>query len=140
MKFLGVGVLNTALDFIVLNILVSFFGTGAHGELFVFFKSISFLAAVSNSYFLNKVWVFNHTGKKSVKEPALFFVISTMGFLINVVISFVAFNFFVRYVSPFIAANIGALVGTLVVFAWNFVGYRFFVFKKPKSSYQNKYA
>ena len=132
--------LNTALDFLVLNILVFFFGTGVHGELFIFFKSISFLAAVTNSYFMNKVWVFNHQEKTSVKEPVLFFVISSMGFLINVGISFVTFSVFVHYVSSFLAANAGALIGTLVVFVWNFIGYRFFVFKKSYKPYQKTYA
>ncbi|MHB0865635.1 MAG: GtrA family protein [Minisyncoccota bacterium] len=136
LKFLGVGVLNTAFDFAVLNVLVFFFGTGSHGELFLFFKSISFLAAVTNSYFMNKWWVFNHREKAGVKEPVIFFVVSSMGFLINVFISFAVFSVFVRHFSPFIAANAGALIGTFVVFAWNFIGYRFFVFKKSYKPYK----
>lgn len=129
-KFFCVGVLNTALDFVVLNILVFFFGTGVHGSLFAVFKSVSFLAAVTSSYFLNRVWVFKCTAPTSMKEPVLFFAISCVGFLINVLVSFVAFSLFVRHVSPFLAANAGALMGTFVVLTWNFIGYRFFVFKQ----------
>ena len=129
-KFFCVGVLNTALDFSVLNICIFFFGTGAHGELFVIFKSISFLAAVANSYILNKWWVFEHEVPASAKEPLFFFIISAIGFWINVSISYEVFSLFAQKISPQLAANAGALVGTLVVLAWNFVGYRFLVFKK----------
>ncbi len=129
-KFFCVGVLNTALDFVVLNICIFFFGTGVHGELFILFKSISFLVAVANSYVLNKWWVFEHEAPMSVKEPLLFFIVSTVGFWINVSISYEVFSLFVQTVSPQFAANIGALIGTIVVLAWNFVGYRFLVFKK----------
>lgn len=127
-KFFCVGVLNTALDFLVLNVCIFFFGTGAHGGLFVVFKSISFLVAVANSYLLNKYWVFEQGSAISVKEPLLFFIISCVGFWINVSIAFAMFTIFVQVVSPQFAANIGALMGTFVVFAWNFIGYRFFVF------------
>lgn len=129
-KFFCVGLLNTAIDFTVLNICVFFFGTGENGELFVFFKSISFLAAVTNSYFLNKWFVFEHDAPMSAKEPLLFLIISCVGFWINVSISFAMFTLFVQDVSPHFAANIAALMGTVVVFAWNFIGYRFFVFKQ----------
>ncbi len=129
-KFFSVGVLNTIIDFFVLNICIFLFGTGAHGGLFVLFKSISFIAAVANSYVLNKWWVFEHDTKIGLKEPVLFFIISAVGFWINVSLSFTIFTLFVQKVSPQLAANVGALVGTCVVFAWNFIGYRFFVFKK----------
>jgi putative flippase GtrA len=130
LKFLSVGVLNTALDFAVLNVCVYFFGTGTHGELFVFFKTLSFLAAVTNSYFLNKWWVFEHDKAIGVKEPVLFFAVSTVGLLINVSVSFMIFTLFVNHITEHFAANVGALMGSCVVFAWNFVGYRFFVFKQ----------
>lgn len=130
LKFISVGMLNTVIDFAVLNICVFLFGTGEHGGLFVVFKSISFLAAVANSYVLNKWWVFEHDTRMGVKEPILFLIISAIGFWINVSISFSVFTLFVQDTSAQLAANIGALIGTCVVFAWNFIGYRFFVFKK----------
>jgi putative flippase GtrA len=114
----------------VLNIFVYFFGTGVSGELFVFFKSVSFLVAVTNSYLLNKWWVFEHDTAISVREPLLFLIVSCAGLVINVSVSFAVFTLFAREVSAHIAANIGALVGAAVVFAWNFAGYRFFVFKR----------
>jgi putative flippase GtrA len=136
-KFACVGGINTAIDLVVLNLLVASFGTGAHGDLFVPFKAVSFLAAVINSYLLNKYWVFG--GGRSLaldgpvrnkKEPILFFIVSSFGLLINVSISYVVFALGTQAFSASVAANIGALAAVAVVFAWNFVGYRFVVFKK----------
>lgn len=131
-KFVCVGVLNTALDFVVFNLLLMTLGTGSHGELFVLCKTLSFFAAVANSYVLNKFWVFESPLSRGAREPTLFFIVSTLGFLVNVSVSFVAFSAVVGLVSTQIAANLGALAGTSAVFAWNFIGYRTFVFRKHK--------
>lgn len=130
-KFFCVGVFNTTLDFLVLNLCIVLFGTNTIQSLFVIFKSFSFFVAVSSSYILNKWWVFQHGGKGGLKEPALFFVISAVGFFINVSISFLVFKLSANQLSLHLAANIGALAGTCVVLVWNFIGYRFIVFKKP---------
>lgn len=119
---------NTALDFIVLNALVYAFGTGTSGELFVFFKSASFFVAVTNSYLLNKWWVFEHDAARGAREPLIFLLVSSAGLVLNVSVSFAVFTLFAQIVSPQFAANIGALAGSAVVFLWNFIGYRFFVF------------
>lgn len=129
-KFFSVGLLNTAVDFAVLNVCVYLFGTGAHGELFVFFKAFSFLVAVTNSYFFNKYWVFEHNTKIEVKETSLFFIVSCVGLLLNVSISLLIFTLFADQTHEQIAANAGALMGTAIVFGWNFLGYRFFVFTR----------
>ena len=130
-KFVVVGVLNTLIDLIVLNCLIIFFGVGIHGEMYILFKSISFLAAVINSYILNKYWVFEHTESANVKETSLFFVVSIIGFVLNVGVSFGAF-IIIKDIGIFLilAPTISALCGTSVVLLWNFIGYKFIVFKK----------
>ncbi|MBI2030012.1 GtrA family protein [Candidatus Kaiserbacteria bacterium] len=136
-KFACVGALNTTIDLAVLNVLVFSFGTGAHGDLFAPFKAVSFLAAVTNSYLLNKYWVFGE-GRSIVpagpardkKEPILFLIVSSFGLLINVSISYLVFALGTQVFSASVAANVGALVAVGAVFAWNFFGYRSFVFKK----------
>lgn len=130
-KFACVGALNTAIDLAVLNLLIAFFGTGAHGDLFAPFKAVSFLAAVTNSYLLNRYWVFEYAGPvRDKKEPALFFIVSLFGLLINVSISYAVFALSTQVFSASVAANVGALAAVVAVFAWNFFGYRSFVFKK----------
>jgi len=127
-KFAVVGVLNTVLDFAVLNLLISWSGISTGGPASIY-KGISFTVAVINSYFWNKYWTFNFKGKVS-REFLQFFLISLIGFGINVG----AFSFVVNVVGNGGAlwANIGALAGTIAAFVWNFLGYKFIVFK-PKA-------
>jgi putative flippase GtrA len=132
-KFGVIGVLNTAVDFLVLNGLIAVFGTDKNGVLFVCFKAISFLVALLNSYFFNKFYVFAGAGKKStLHEGAAFFAVSAVGFVLNVAIATASFAMFSGplALSTHVAATLGALAGTLVVLGWNFAGYKYFVFKK----------
>jgi putative flippase GtrA len=133
-KFVAVGVLNTAIDFIVLNILM--FATDIKtGIGYSVFKGISFIVAVINSYVLNRIWTFKSNEKKAGREFAQFFAVSAVGFAINVgvaslVVNVISPHFPVSGISQTIWANIGALAATFCAMVWNFVGYKFFVFKK----------
>jgi putative flippase GtrA len=131
-KFILVGGLNTLVDLGVLNVLILVTDV-AVGPFYVVFKSISFVAAVSNSYIWNKYWTFQSKNNDS-KEVVQFFVVSLIGFLINVgfasaIVSWVS----IVGVSPKLMANLGALTGTFAGLAWNFIGYKFIVFKKSSS-------
>jgi putative flippase GtrA len=132
LRFIVVGVFNTAIDLAVLNALVLLFGLGVHGELYFFFKAISFIAAVSNSYFWNKYWVFEKKTSVGAKESSLFLTVSGAGFLLNVMVSSLVFALIqsTHLVSLHLAANIGALAGTIAVLSWNFLGYKYVVFKR----------
>jgi len=129
-KFIIVGGLNTFLDFAVLNFLISLSGIAA-GAGFSLFKGISFLVAVTNSYFWNKYWTFESTTKKEL-EFVQFVVVSAVGLFINVgVASFIVNNIGPpSAVSPALWANIGALVAVAASLIWNFLGYKFIVFRR----------
>lgn len=128
-KFVVVGVLNTLVDLGVLNLLIFVTGT-ALGISYVVFKSISFVAAVSNSYVWNKFWTFK-SGHKDTKEIVQFFAVSVIGFFINVGIASAIVYFVPRDgFSNQLMANVGALTGTVAGLIWNFLGYKFVVFKK----------
>lgn len=129
-KFGVVGVLNTLVDFGVLNIFIAVFSISA-GMWYSVFKAASFIVAAINSYVWNKFWTFESKEKANTKEATSFFIVSAIGFLINVISASVVVNVITPFggASSLIWANIGALVGTLLGLAWNFVGYKFFVFK-----------
>ena len=126
-KFVLIGGFNTLIDLGVLNILI--FTTGITSGLgFPLIKGTSFLVAISNSYFWNKRWTFH-----SQKDVFLqFFTVSAVGFVLNVGVA----SFVVNVITPQFElskelwANIGGITGTLVVMTWNFLGYKFIVFKK----------
>lgn len=56
-RFAGIGFLNTAMDFAVLNLLASFFGAYVGWKIGLI-NLLSFTAAVLHSYIWNKSWVF----------------------------------------------------------------------------------
>jgi putative flippase GtrA len=130
-KFILVGALNTFVDLGILNILILISGISS-GLFFSVFKGISFIVAVINSYFWNKYWTFKK--KESVapgKEFGQFLAVSVIGFGINVGIASLVVNLIGPQfgLSEKIWANIGAIAATLSGMTWNFLGYKFIVFK-----------
>jgi putative flippase GtrA len=132
-KFLLTGILNTFIDLGVLNSLVFIFDSGINTLLYLAFKTISFLIAVINSYYLNKNWTFNSkTGNQS--DFIYFLIVSATGLLINVIVATLVFNLLteINLTHILFSINISAIIGTVVVLVWNFIGYKFFVFKIKK--------
>ncbi len=142
-KFVLVGALNTLFDWGILNLLI-FLTAVASGGFYSVFKGISFLVAVINSYFWNKFWTFKKSPAMSDastfsagqpkavgKEFLQFFVVSCIGFALNVGLATLIVNVLGPQwgVSAKLWANVGALGGTLVGLVWNFLGYKLIVFK-----------
>ncbi|MDP1538556.1 MAG: GtrA family protein [bacterium] len=142
-KFVLVGALNTFIDLGILNILIWISGI-ASGAWYSVFKGISFLIAVTNSYFWNKHWTFAHRasegseGKKENKvlfapgEFSKFLVVTAIGlFIIVGIASFVENKIGPQFeISKTMWATIGAFTATLFAWIWNFTGAKFIVFKK----------
>ena len=129
-KFSLVGVLNTAIDFGILNLLI--FATGITQGLGIFFiAGISFSCATINSYFWNRDFTFGSSRKAAQSFP-IFAVVTLIGLLINsslvYLLSTYVFSQFVT--SATLAPNLAKVVATFVSLVWNFAGYRLIVFKK----------
>jgi len=132
-KFVLVGGVNFLLDIGILNLLI--FLTGfASGWFYSIFKGVSFITAVINSYLLNKFWTFSDQAqnKRVTKEFLSFIVVSLIGLFVNNIVA----SFLVNFVGPQAGisenlwASIGAIVASFVGMFWNFIGYKFIVFKK----------
>ena len=130
-KFALVGALNTVLDLGILNFLILVSGI-ASGVFYSVFKGISFTVAVVNSYFWNKFWTFKKKEGNAEKEFLQFLIVSVIGFGINVgVASFVVNLVGPQFgLSPKIWANVGAITATFCAMTWNFLGYKFIVFRR----------
>lgn len=130
-KFITIGVANTAIDFGLLNLFI--FLTGIErGHLYSIFKSISFMVGIMNSYLWNRFWAFESTENKWVGKQFFQFVsISAVGFGINVATASLVVNFIgpIGGISPRLWANVGAFVAIVISVFWNFIGYKFIVFK-----------
>src|SRR5690348_7077115 len=55
-RFAVVGAINTAVDLLVLNVLILITHTGQRGASFALFKTVAFVCAVVNSYVMNRSW------------------------------------------------------------------------------------
>ncbi len=130
-KFSAIGAFNTFLDWGILNALI-YFTHIASGLGYASFKGFSFLIAVITSYFWNKYWAFESHEKANIKEFNNFILTSLVGALINISTAYMVVRFLtpLHLTSPERLANLGAATATLVSMVWNFVGYKFFVFKK----------
>lgn len=143
-KFGVTGVLNVLVDLGVLSLITFAFRNYFHIDskdvvflslpFFTFYsiyKSISFIIANINSYFWNKYWTFNKAGSAST-EFIQFFTVSIVGFIVNVLAASLVFRIFASSIglSADQAGLIGAAAGSIAGLAWNFIGYKFIVFKK----------
>lgn len=131
-KFGAVGAANFAVDIGILNLLIFLSGT-AVGVAYIIFKVISFTFAVTNSYIWNKIWTFKKVDSKDTgKEFAQFIMISVIGLVLNAAVA----GFLVIVIGPMGGikvktwASVSAAVASLCVMAWNFIGYKFWVFKR----------
>lgn len=127
-KFGLVGVLNTAIDFGILNYLSGYFQI-TEGLQVIPIKAASFLVALVNSYWWNKNWVFE--GKKRA-NPVTFAIVSVIGISLNVSIVYILTTLISppSTFSPQIWLNLANVAATFLSLTWNFLGYRLIVFKK----------
>jgi len=131
-KFVEVGVLNTLVDLGVLSLLMSVTGI-AGGIWYPIFKGTSFLTATTNSYFWNKIWTFQREGfEEAGKEFSEFLVVSGIGFGINVGSASIVVNLIGPQfgISGDVWGIIGGIVAAVCGMTWNFLGYKFLVFKE----------
>ena len=138
-KFVLVGIMNTLVDLIVLNLEMALTGIVAGGG-YSIQKAISFLFAVTFSYVVNKHWTFQDKSKEGEgKKMSQFLGVSLIGMLINVTVATIVVTYLqtpinnilnLSFLTPQIWGTIGALGGTAVGLIWNFIGYKFWVFKK----------
>jgi putative flippase GtrA len=143
-KFAVIGVGNVLVDLGVLSLITMLYSSYLKIEskdamigiitFYSLFKSVSFIVANINSYFWNKHWTFDQGEKKQTKSEFIqFFAVSVVGFLINVFVASVVFNMILGSLVGMTGGQlglIGAMAGSIAGLAWNFIGYKLWVFKK----------
>lgn len=132
-KFGAVGSLNSFVDLGIFNLLTLAFGLPAQGSvLYSGFKAISFLSGTTNSYFWNRKWTFEANNNANAGEAVKFYSIAIMSGLFNVGVATLVNNGRPDGMDPGVWGNIVApICGILSSFIFNFLGYKFIVFKKP---------
>jgi putative flippase GtrA len=130
-KFGTVGLINTGLDYLVLNLLL------AIGPLKA--KVVATVVATTASYLMNRKWTFGDRGRTGVRrEYALFFGLNLVGMIIQLAVLGVA-----KYGLGFdehgggddrLALNIANAIGIGVAMVFRFWAYRTFVFTAPETA------
>lgn len=146
-KFLVIGVMNTLVDIGVLALITILVATDvSHASesawfsmaslvvtYYSLYKAISFIIANINSFFWNKYWTFGSENRsRATHQFFQFFLVSLIGFAVNVTIASVVFGSLSAAGALTIAQAglVGAAMGSIIGLVWNFIGYKFFVFKK----------
>lgn len=131
-KFLLIGSLFALFDLVILNSLMTYFGV-TKGIEYSIFVTTSFVIATSVKYIADKFWAFEKSERKGMgREFTGFFIITLISGGIHIgIASFIVNIIGAQFgISPLIWANIGKILGIVVASAWNFLGYKFIVFKK----------
>ena len=122
-RFLIVGLSNTAVDLIIFNLLRLIPGMPD-----VAAKAVSYFCGIVNSFFWNKYWTFNARGtSKGKREFAVFLAVNLPPLVVNVVV-FALLGIWAGEGS-FIVRNAKAFGAAVVTIAWNFVGSRYLAFR-----------
>ena len=126
-KFVMVGALNAFIDLGVLGLLLWLSGSKSI-TYYAIFKFISFTCHAINSYFWNKYWTFKKHGGPYGKEFGRFYLVAGVGAIINVGVA----TLLVRFIggSNLFISVIFPIIGILIAAIWDYLIYKFFVFKK----------
>lgn len=128
-KFVLVGFSNTAIDFGVLNLLM--WQTGIYkGKFIILFNVAAFIIAIINSYSWNKLWTFKSKNTNVKKEFIQFITIAIIGSIINTSIVYGIATYAPPIIAKELLVNLAKVLATIVSLVWNFLGYKFIVFKK----------
>lgn len=130
-KFLLVGALATVLDLKPLSIFIEYFAITS-GIFFAILKATTFMIATIGKYFIDKFWAFEKKETNNMKgEFVNFFLATLMGLIVNVGVAMIVVASGPRFnLTPEAWGKIAGLTAVLLTFAWNFVAYKFIVFKK----------
>ena len=118
-KHIIVGIFATLVDLLFFEILIWVFPAGA-----LIIKAVSFIASTLIKYGGNKYWAFEqHQKEYWQKEAMVFFFITLVGLGIDI-------TAFFYLTHQLIGQAVSVLLAAVIAGAWNFLGYKFLVFKK----------
>jgi putative flippase GtrA len=133
-KFILIGAFFAIFDLIILNILLEYFGISKNETVkYAAFVATSFVIATTVKYAADKYWAFEKTGREKMgMEFGKFFAITLISGVIQTAVASFLFAFLSSSsgTNELVAGNIGKIGGIIIASAWNFIGYKFIVFKK----------
>jgi putative flippase GtrA len=133
LRFAGVGVIGSIVDFTTFNLL-----TGPLSLMATLAQGLSFAAAVTSNFFLNRYWTFPDSRSKSVvKQGAQYLAINIVGLIIRTPVFIYASRIYEGFMLRFdtlpvnpesLAHNMALATAIAVVLFWNFFVNRRFTY------------
>lgn len=128
LRYCLVGAANTAIDLLILNILLWRFPTN-NVQVLVGYNSIAYAGGAVSSFFLNKYWTFRRTHKASWREVTRFVVSLVLEILYSNVLIWLAGKALQPFIanttlwgnaSKLVAVAVGAVITYLFMRFWTF--------------------
>lgn len=131
-KFILIGAFFAVFDLIIFNFLLEYFNVSKNDNLkYAIFVGISFVIATSIKYIADKYWAFEKSESRQMgSEFSKFFIVTLISGVIQIGVASFVFNIAAVLLGGLVGGNIGKIAGIAVASVWNFIGYKFFVFKK----------
>ena len=133
-KFLVVGLIGAIVDFGVMNLLTSLFGTPL-----VIAGTISFICAIISNFTWNRYWTYPDSRSRPIaRQLAMFFLVNIAGVAIRIPILHFMEPVFLSFVARFslpsplsaevLAKNLTLALAVFVVLLWNFFVNRYWTY------------
>ena len=136
-KHILVGLLVVLVDLEIFTLLIGLFSVES-GWFSGTAKAISFLVSVSTiKFFGNKYWAFEEKEKNNIGRQFTVFLIVT---LVGLIIDVSSFLCLIKIIVPQLGLTsrvwikISVIIAAIIAAAWNFLTYKFIVFKKQNAS------
>jgi len=133
-KFLLIGAFFAIVDLTILNFLMVWLGISKEEVIkYTLFVITSFTIATALKYLGNKYWAFEKREKEKIEREFSIFFLVTLG---SGIIQTITATFFFKILSSYLnlsgifAGNVAKIIGICLASIWNFLGYKFIVFKK----------
>jgi putative flippase GtrA len=130
--FVGIGVMNTAVDFLVLNLLILLTHLD-HGLWLIPIDAIAFIAGMINSYILNGRFTFRNSGSGSFWRFVRFAAVNGVGLVINSLVVWAVSPLLSGILSPLVATNASKVLATLFSLSWNYFAMKYWIFRRKET-------
>jgi putative flippase GtrA len=129
LRFGAVGIVNTLIDFGVLNLLVLFLASPVGWGLLLC-NAVAFCCANLNSYVGNKYWTFSDDRRATLGQYASFLWVSLIGLALNSLLLWCLVDLLPpeSLAGSYLWLNLSKVVATAANLVWNFYAYRSRVF------------
>jgi putative flippase GtrA len=122
-RFIMVGVINTAVDLIAFYLL-----SMIPGLPYAVAKAVSYVLGICNSFIWNKYWTFSAgSSERTRREFTVFFAVNLPPLTVNVVV-FTLLGLWIHSGSPWMRL-VKAFSAAVISVAWNFLGSRYLAFR-----------